>query len=49
MKVMKIILNRPQKNITSKIKRNLNNTTLKKHFDENCSKNIWYKDIFTGE
>ena len=46
---MKIILDLSESTKTSKIKRNLNNTALKKHFGKNCPTNIWYKDIFTGE
>jgi hypothetical protein len=33
----------------SKVKRNLDNTSLKKHFGKETSLNIWDKDIYTGE
>ncbi len=46
---MKIILNPLQKPATSKIKRNLDNTSLKKHFGKESPLNIWDKDIFSGE
>lgn len=35
--------------INSKVKRNLDNTSLKKHFGKEGSLNIWDKDIYTGE
>ena len=50
---MQTLLKQSQKPVlnrtNSKVKRNLDNTSLKNHFSKDGSLNIWDKDIYTGE